>query len=260
LEVVAFVINLDRRADRLAYMQDQLDRLGIVWHRVSANDMQNVDRQRLRQEVAETGHIRTMGMGSQCCALTTFDIFRHILKTEIHFALILQDDVELSPDLKAFLTSLDWLPEEVDLVQFEKYGRPHSKRLLGPPLGTPPVPGRRLRRLHSRTGGAACCLIKREAVQLIMERKPLLRMPIDHFLFSPNISPVFKHLRVAVVTPALARQREDGFESDLDPERSNRTKSVLRRLRRLWQEVNCLPSQLFLWIGGARWHPFGFKR
>lgn len=260
MEVAVYVINLDRRPDRLTFMQEQLDGLGIAWQRVSANDMQSVDRERLRQEVAETGHIRSMGMGSQCCALSTFDIFRHILKTEIPFALILQDDVELAPDLKSFLTNLDWLPGDIDLVQFEKYGRIHSKRLLGPPLGIPPVPGRHLHRIHSRTGGAACWLIRREAVQFIMERKPLLRMPIDHFLFSPNISPVFKQLRVAVVTPALARQRDDSFESDLANERSKRSKSVLQRLRRFWQEVNCLPSQLLTWIGGARWRSFEYKR
>lgn len=254
-----FVINLDRRPDRLDFMAGQLDRLGLDWRRVAAHDMQSVDEVRLAREVALDGHRVGMGRGSQCCALTNFDIFRRILSEGIPAALILQDDVELSPDLAPFTASIDWLPRHIDLVQFEKYGRRRSRRLVGPALGTMPVAGRSLHRLHSRTAGAACYLVTRKGAETILARKPLLDMPIDHFLFSPNVSPVFDRLDVAILRPALARQREEDLGSDLDAERQRRRKGTAARLRRFWQEVNRVPSQLGAMARGARWLEFSYR-
>ncbi len=256
--IPVFVINLDRRADRLAFIASQLQAIGVNWERVSAHDMESVDVELLAQEIASEGHVIGMGRGSQCCALTNFGIYRRIVAEDIPAALILQDDVELSPELVPFISSLDWLPGGVHVVQFEKYGRRESLRLMGPTLGNMPVAGRRLHRLFSRTAGAACYLITQEGAAKILAEKPLLNMPIDHFLFSPNVSPVFDRLGVAVVSPALARQKEEGLESDIEGERQNRGKSLRARLRRLWQEANRVPSQLIAMAGGARWRDFNF--
>jgi glycosyl transferase family 25 len=254
-----FVINLDRRPDRLEFMARQLDAMGLNWQRVAAYDMQTVDDDHLAREVALEGHRVAMGRGSQCCALTNFDIYRRMLDEDLPAALILQDDVELSPDIAKFTTSLDWLPHGIELVQFEKYGRKQSRRLAGPALGTLPVTGRSLHRLYSRTAGAACYLLTRRGAERILNEKPVLDMPIDHFLFSPNVSPVFNRLGVAIVRPALARQNEDDLGSDLVAERQKRRKSSADRLRRLWQDVNRAPKQLAAMAGGARWLDFGYE-
>ncbi len=100
----------------------------------------------------------------------------------------------------------------------------------------------------------------RKAAAYILENKPLLRTPIDHLLFSPNLSPLFDGLGVAVITPALARQREDGFASDLQRERHHNRKRIVEQLVRLWQEVNRTPSQILEWLRGARWHAFGYRK
>lgn len=257
LSLPIFVINLDRRPDRRDFMAAQLDALGLPWERVSAHDMADVDEARLRREVALEGHVIGMGRGSQCCALTNFDIYRQIAAGDAPAALILQDDVVLSPNIAPFLRGLDWLPPGIGLVQFEKYGRRTSRRLLGPALGMMPVPGHSLHRLHSRTAGAACYLVTREAVALILREKPILRMPIDHFLFSPNVSPLFDRLRVAVVQPVLARQVEETLGSELAAERQRRRKGVGARLRRLWQDVNRAPAQVVAMARGARWRAYG---
>lgn len=253
-----FVINLDRRPDRLEHMAGQLDRLGLKWERVAAHDMERVDDALLSREVALTDARIPMGRGSRCCALTNFDIFRRIVHDALPAALILQDDVELSPRIAPFVASPDWLPEGVDLVQFEKYGRRTSSRLTGPALGRMPAPGTSLHRLHSRTAGAACYLVTRNGARTILSEKPLLDMPIDHLLFSPNVSPLFDRLGVAIVRPALARQRDEDLGSDLAGERARRSKDLANRARRLWQEVNRAPRQLGAMIGGARWRDFGY--
>jgi glycosyl transferase family 25 len=254
-----FVINLDRRPDRLAFMAGQLDAMGLPWARVAAHDKDSVSDDLLRTEVALTGHRIAMGRGSQACALTNFDIFRRMLAEDLPAALILQDDVEIRPDLAPYLASLDWLPDGIGLVQFEKYGRRTSRRLVGPALGRMPVPGHSLHRLHSRTAGAACYLITQDAARRILNEKPVLDMPIDHFLFSPNVSPLFPRLGVAILRPALARQRdEEDLASDLAGERGAQGKSPALRLRRLLQDVNRAPAQALAMARGARWLEFGY--
>lgn len=260
MSVPVFVINLDRRPDRLDYMARQLDRLGLRWERVAAHDMQTVDDALLAREVALQGARIPMGRGSRCCALTNFDIHRRILRDDLPAAVILQDDVELSPRIAPFLATLDWLPTGIDLVQFEKYGRRRSRRLTGPALGRMPVDGTSLHRLHSRTAGAACYLVTQAGARTILSEKPVLDIPIDHLLFSPNVSPLFGRLGVAIVRPALARQREEDLGSDLAAERARRGKTLASRARRLWQEVNRAPGQISAMIGGARWRDFGYDK
>lgn len=241
-------------------MARQLDELGVSWERVNAHDMETINETVLSSQVVTSGHRIAMGRGSQCCALTNLDIYRQIVAEDLPAALILQDDVQLSSELAPFLSSLDWLPDGVNVVQFEKYGHKSSSRLVGPPMKKMPVSGRSLHRLHSRTAGAACYLITREGANLILAHNQRVDMPIDHFLFSPNVSPVFSELGVAIVRPALARQRdEDEVKSDISAERRDKPKSILRRLRRFWFEINKTPAQVLAMITGARWRNFTYQ-
>lgn len=254
--IPAFVINLDRRPDRLAFMTPRLDALGVPWHRISALDAQTARDDQIAPEVQLTGHRIGMGRGSQCCAITNFDIFRRIVAEDIPVALIVQDDVALSPDLGPLLQAADWIPDGIGLIQLEHTGRAGSTRLVGPPLGPLPVPGHSLRLLHSRTGGAGAFILTRHAARIILRDKPILDAPIDHFLFSPNVSPVYDSLGVALMMPAMAVQRTETLSSDIISERSRRPKSMGASLRRLWSEVNRTPQQLAAMMAGARWQAF----
>lgn len=256
--IPVYVINLDRRPDRLAYMAGQLDGLGLEWSQVPAVDAQTASDAEIGREVALECHRVRMGRGSQCCAITNFRIFRELAEGNAPAALVLQDDVQLSPEVAPFLRDASWLPEGIGLVQLEKYGRKRSNRLAGPPLGASPVKGREVRRLYSRTGGAGAFIITRDAARTIIKRKGILDVPIDHFLFSPNASWVFDAVGVAIVTPALAVQRQEDFESDIARERK-RPKPLPARLKRLWMEVNRTPMQARAWASGARPVPFGFE-
>lgn len=259
-QIAVCVINLARRPERLAHIAKQLNAIGVDWRLFPAHDMLTVDRKMLANKVSAHDHVRTMGLGSQCCALTNLDIFSWMVAEDVPAALVVQDDAELSPDIKSFLATLDWLPDDAHIVQFEKSGRHSSTRLLGPAIGQMPVPGRRLHRLFSRTGGAACYLITRAGAAAILAQDTTVKMPIDHLLFSPNLSPVFGDLGVCIVNPGLARQMDDTFESDLTGERAQRRKNPKEKLRRLWQDINRVPQQLVAMARGARWLPFDYMK
>lgn len=246
------VINLDRRPDRRAFMAEQLDAMGVAWEREAALDAETATDAELAAEVAPEGHLIRMGRGSRACAVSTFRVFRKIVAGPEPAAVVMQDDTELSPDLAAFVRSAEWIPSGVGLIQFEKWSRRRTRKLLGPPLGTAPAPGRTIRRLHSRTGGAGCYLVTRDAARAVLAEKGPLRFPIDHLLFNVNVSPIARRVGVAMVVPCLARQAWGRFASDISPSTRAQGRSLGDRLRRLRYEVNLAPAQLAAMAGGAR--------
>ncbi|MEL6584509.1 MAG: glycosyltransferase family 25 protein [Pseudomonadota bacterium] len=246
------IVNLDRRPDRLAYMTDQLDALGLSWQRVSALDGKEVGPEGLDPRTLGNGPI-PMTHGSKAYASTMLKTFA---AQEAEVMLYLQDDADLSPDLATLLANISWLPEEIGLVQLEKWPERNGLKLLGPSLGTLPVPGRTLHRLYSRTGGAACFLIRKRAAHAIANVKHFV-IPTDHMLFSPNTSPVFRDIGVGIVAPALAIQRREKIKSDMAAWRPRTTK--LQHLRRAPSEVATVPMQVAAMLTGARWRDTRFE-
>lgn len=252
-----FYNSLDRRADRRTYMEEQLSALGLSAERHSAVDMTEVDEDELSRTVDFRMPRIHMSVQSACNAVSHLEMHRRFLETGAPMALMLEDDVALAQDLPALVRSAEWLPVGVGVVQLERYRPGRSPRLVGPPMAEP-VPGRQIRRIYSRTGGSACYLITRQAAALVAGNAGRLTTPIDHLLFSPNASPLFRRLGVAVMMPAPARQNEEKFASDIAAAREERRKTALGRLRRAWFEINCLPRQVMQMAQGARWEPFAY--
>lgn len=239
-----FLINLDRRPDRRAYMEAQLDAMGLRATRIAARDAETMTDAEIAPEVATSGHLIRMGRGSQCNALNHFEIMRRLIASDAPAAITLEDDIELSPDLAAFAADGDWLPEGVGVIRLEKWSRRVTKKLLGPEIGRSPAPGRSLRRLYSRIGGSGAYVITRGAAARILDGKGVLRHPIDHLLFNPNISPLAREVGVAMVVPALARQAWGKFASDIAATRKAEPRPLAAQLRRGWYEINLIPSQI----------------
>ncbi|SDE44866.1 hypothetical protein [Limimaricola pyoseonensis] len=255
MQSAVYLVNLDRRADRLAEMRAQLDRIGLTgWTRIPALDARAVPAGRVHPRVADRGHRVRMGRGSQCYAASFLAALEIFLADGRDSAIFLQDDVRLSPALAPMARDASFVPEGIGLVQLEQFGSGQGKVLLGPELARAPFdPQRKLHRLHSRRAGAACFWLRREAARAILEGDFEIDMPTDHLLFSPNVSPVFDRLDVALMTPAMARQDMAGTASDLSAER-RRKKHPVERLRRLHHEINLLPRQAALSLTGrASW-------
>lgn len=239
-----YVVNLDRRTDRRDYMAGQLDGMGVAWERWPALDARTVTDAELARDVALEGHLIPMGRGSQCNACNHFAIMRRLVAGNAPAAVVLEDDMELSPELAGFVASGDWCPAGIGIVRFEKWSRRATSKLLGPVLGPSPVPGRDLRRLYSRIGGSGAYLVTRAAASRLLAGKSPLRHPIDHLLFNPNVSPLAREVGVAMVLPALARQAWDAFPSDISADRAAHRKALGVRLRRGWSELRLAPRQL----------------
>ena len=209
--VPVFLINLDRRPDRLALMISEFANVGVKFNRVPAVDAkspcEHLGKWHSDPRVA-------VGQATLCCMLSHLSVFRRIIADDIPLAMVAEDDVELAPDLLRLLSAQDWIPAGIGLVQCETTtGRRLHKRLLGPEVIATPAPGRVLRRLHSRAMGTACYLVTKQAAHKLIECTKLA-LPADHLLFNSAVSPVFHQVGVAVLTPAIARQTYGLDQSD----------------------------------------------
>ena len=249
--VPVFLINLDRRPDRLALMQAEFGKVGVEFERVAAVDAKDPDQN--LDEWSFDPRIST-GPATLCNLLSHLAVMRRILADGIPLAMVTEDDIGLSPDIRKLVSRNDWLPDGTGVVQCEgQTGNRNGFRLLGPAHATTPIPGRNLHRLHSRAMGAACYLITQEAADLFV-RKVRICLPTDHILFNSAVSPLFGELGVSVLLPAVATQSYGGEDTDLRKGSLGvRRRTGYGRLLMLLTSVfSALPRQLWAFVCGAR--------
>ena len=201
-----WVINLDRAPDRLQRISAQLQRLALVWTRLPA-----VDARALRPEqkaaLDTPEYRRKHGMeplaGELGCYLSHVEVMRAFLASRARFALVLEDDVILTPSLPAVLRGLLAHPQRWDMV---KLSAVHS--------GTPqPVlevaPGQHLAVMLSRCTGSSAYIVNRRAAEAYMAGLLPMSLPYDH---------VFDQgwrfgLKVRMVTPTPCQHDEQAVST-----------------------------------------------
>lgn len=100
-----FLINLDRRPDRLEQVKTQLEQLGLEFQRISAVDGKQLpaDYPLLQKERFLLEQKKPAVMGEIGCAESHRLIWKQMIANNLPFALILEDDISLNPKLTAFL-------------------------------------------------------------------------------------------------------------------------------------------------------------
>lgn len=101
-EVKIFLVNLDRNPERLAFMDEQLQRLGIGYERISAVDGRKLSRREKRSQVNYLRSFfavdRMLLDGEIGCALSHLKIYRRMWDDDLECAVVLEDDVKLEDD------------------------------------------------------------------------------------------------------------------------------------------------------------------
>jgi glycosyl transferase family 25 len=240
--VKTYVINLERRPDRRAAMEEQASRLGLPFHFVRAVDVLGHDEAELRRQ-ARRGPMGDLSTGDICCHLSHRDVWRRIVEGDDEHAAVLEDDAVLAGDAAGFLSCAGWTPPGAGLVKLESFGN-RRHRILVSRQGTP-VHGRTLHALFSKHVGSAGYVIRRDTAQLLLEASPAPSLAIDQLLFNPNVSPLFRLLKPSQVLPAIVIQGGPSSTSDIHAFRvSQRTYDARywrRELRRGVHEIKLLP-------------------
>lgn len=121
----AFCINLDRSVDRLAFMAEQFTRLGLEVERVSAVNGTDVPTWLFR-EFADT----KLTPGEIGCYASHLVVCQKIVALGLPYALVLEDDAELSDDFVSICSCLPWhVPEGWDCVHLGATYKQSVKRV-----------------------------------------------------------------------------------------------------------------------------------
>lgn len=173
-----WVINLDRAKERLERVSRQLDDAGLPWTRLRAVEGRAMSPQEVAAALDADTFRRWHGMepalGEVGCYLSHVAAMRALLDSPHAAALILEDDVLLTPALQPVLQGLMRHAARWDMV---KLSAVHS--------GTPqPVlevaPGHHLAVMLSRCTGASAYVVSRHAAQVYLQRLLPMQLPYDH--------------------------------------------------------------------------------
>jgi glycosyl transferase family 25 len=184
-----FLINLDRSPERLELMDARLKALGITYKRIRAVDGRDLPPLAgSRLSATERG-----------CLLSHIAVWNTIAAGDEPCALVLEDDVLLSPHLPALVHNPTWVPADAALVKLETT----NKTILVDATPAATRDGVRIVGLRSPHMGSAAYVISIAAARSLATRQ--LDLPVDMVLFDarhgkPTLGRIYQ------ADPALSRQ------------------------------------------------------
>ena len=229
-----YVINLDRRTDRMAHMAAHLSELGLRFERIAATDV---------RDLPDDGAVNRppfLDIGAKACLMSHRRALLAFLDSSHEGALILEDDVRLAPDVPELCESIEWWPPGACLLKLDA---PDQRvRLQGWLCGGTPD-GRDIRAIIHWNGGAGATLLNREAATALSRAYGKLEMSTDHVMYDMRLSPLARRLRPLQVIPAAVKHPEN-YSSDLVEWRDTIPK---RRRRRYFLRNRSAAWRLRLW-------------
>lgn len=257
-----FVINLDRRPDRLARMTEILAGAGLKFDRIRAVDGAELS----SDEVNRLGGDSCAPRGETACFLSHRSCWQRIVDGDIPFAAIFEDDVHFGTDVATVFRTSDWLPEDADIIKLETMRR--RARIDKTPIAF--VGHRTLHRLHTFHPGTAAYIVTRRGAEKLLAESQKFDTPVDHFMFNFALRGA-KAFSIFQVVPAVCcqdfflrdTQSTIGLGSDLHNERTTKltaSQKCLRELKRpLMQLFGIAQRAKCNLLGRERWMiiPFG---
>ncbi|MFC3704807.1 glycosyltransferase family 25 protein [Devosia honganensis] len=192
-----YYINLDSRPDRRAFMEAQLASLGLEGTRVSAATPADLT----PEEVAlycDGRKPRYLRCKELACSLSHERVWKRMVTAGNRWALVLEDDAELSPLLPNFLESLGNF--DTDLIRLEATGP--TIRVF-PPIAN--IVGIGLRPFRSTPMGSAGYVLSNRAAKLLVGHPAFRQRQTDLALYNPFDEPGASIRRVQAV-PGLCQQ------------------------------------------------------
>ena len=194
-----YVINLDRRPDRLQTISDNLQRIGVAWQRVSAIDARSLPPTPLKSK--NLYHVMTLGHFA--CSQSHIKALKTFLSTSHPAAVILEDDAEIASDFPTLLESTEWLPQGFGLVKLDTR---QVRSYIGIHCGSTPT-GAHLREIEGFGDHSMAYLITRHVAQFVLDSPDKGIMAFDRVLFDLIMSETARKIRPLWVIPSVVRER-----------------------------------------------------
>lgn len=172
-------------------MNSTLNRLGINYERVEAVNGKLLSRKVKKEITYPYNHFdtrvrftRELTDGEIGCFLSHRACWAKLVDSNENFALIMEDDIEISELATKYLLSSNWIPSSVDICQLScleasQKGRIKDKTVYIDETISLVAP------LYPIPLGCQCYLISKNAAIKALSLSEKLSCPVDDFLFSP---------------------------------------------------------------------------
>lgn len=203
MTIPIFLIGLERATGRARLMAQELQKAGLSATRINAVDCDAATREEFLRECRSEGPWGYFHTKDMACTLSHAKAWEAVVASGAEQALVLEDDVFLSPELADWLNDASWWPEDADIVRFERWRS--TKLYLALERKSSSHLGRELRLMHSRHPGGAAYALTRQAAEHFLAQKPY-DITLDGLLFNPSASPAARQVNVYQVVPAMVEQ------------------------------------------------------
>jgi len=232
-QIPIYLINLDRRLDRLISMQQKL--VDLCFIRIQAVDGISLDETSLTQQLAKNLKYE-MSKNEFGCILSHRLTWEKMVKEGIPTACILEDDVEISPDFSSFMHSRDWLPNDFDVIKIETMLTPVFLSRT-----TKTALTRKLRRLLSPHFGAAGYIVSHAGARKLIALAQKPDRAVDDLMFETTTT-ARTLITIFQLIPAICAQEfvlsETPSASDIAQDRQLlRQQKKPRGLSKIWREI-----------------------
>jgi glycosyl transferase family 25 len=183
-----FIISLERAVDRRAHMIGLLEGLGIEAEFVPAVDgraLTTADRGQYDSRLARLNYRSEMTDSEIACYLSHYRIYERICRDNLPMALIMEDDIDVAPNLAQVLRDLAAQPDpEWTVVRLQtqrgKVFNPTCAQERGRPVCA--VAGGALYQIDTHVLGGCAYLMRLPAAQTMLTYGRRISRPIDQTL------------------------------------------------------------------------------
>lgn len=210
------VISLTTATQRREHIRQEFGKQGIEFEFFNAVTISQLDM------FAQKFNISTispkLSQGEYACMFSHLCVLQKMLDENIEWLAIFEDDIYLGENAYLFLSTLDWIPQECQLIKLEHF---YDKIMLGKVIAQ--HHHRSIQLLKSANLGMAGYIIhKNLAQEIIHYTQKLCKIqprPIDHIVFDLLLK---KHTQIHQLLPSICIQGNklnNSIPSDLDIER-----------------------------------------
>ena len=187
-----FVVNLERDDKKRAHMIELSNSLGLEFHFINAiygkdlsqDQVDNVYDEALSKK--EFG--RSLSRGELGCALSHISIYQKMIDEDIEIAIVLEDDVEIDNGIHMFISAVDALPRNLDVLLLGYYSETATERLTMRSFrGNQPITSnyQAVRLVEMAFGTHGYMINLRGAKKLVQVLNKIVK-PIDHYTGTEN--------------------------------------------------------------------------
>ncbi len=194
--MLTFLINLDHRTDRMAFMQAQLGPMGLGFQRVSAVNGMGED------EIGYPADHPRLTKGEFACYLSHVKCWRAFIETDAERCLILEDDIVFGPDFMACIAHNGFFDHDGCVTRLECRVYPTVLRKKNRHMFN----GTRLRQQMAYDGGTAAYVITRTYAAYLLKHHSTPKIPLDDQTLNPDEVALKPH-KIYQLDPAPATQR-----------------------------------------------------